>query len=50
MVCTDTGRFKNRNVKQPFVEGVEKPGRECVQVKALQKFTQDSEPATYQLE
>jgi len=50
MLCTDTKRFKDRSVRQLFVGGVEKPGRECVQVGTLQQFTQDTEPVTYQFE
>ncbi len=50
MLCTDTKRFEDRSVRQLLVGGVEKPGRECVQVGTLQQFTQDTEPMTYQFE
>jgi len=50
MLCTNTKRFRDRSVRQLFAGGVEKLGRECVQVGALQQFTQDTEPVTYQFE
>ena len=50
MLCTDTKRFEDRSVRQLFVGGVEKSGKDCVQVGALQQFTSDTELVTYQFE
>lgn len=50
MLCTDTRTLKDRSVRQLFVGGIEKPGRECVQVGASQQLTQDTPRMTYQYE